>query len=126
MNESQLASEIANKIISDSKFWIALIGLCGAIVGSLLTFLGNFILHQLKEGPQKKLENQRIDLLKKMLDDDRFEQKWRSLSVLSAVIGASEEETKRLLFISGARGSEETDGKWGLIKNHPLPGPQNL
>ncbi|WP_444932010.1 hypothetical protein ACJJIF_09685 [Microbulbifer sp. SSSA002] len=126
MNESQLASEIANKIISDSKFWIALIGLFTAITSALLTFLGNFILYKLKEGPQKKLENKRIDLLKKMLNDERYEEKWRSLSVLSAVIGASEEETKRLLFIAGARGSEKADGKWGLIKNHPLPGPQNV
>ncbi len=46
-------------------------------------------------------------MLKEMLDDDRFPEKWRHLSVLSAVIGTPDEETKRLLFLAGARGSEK-------------------
>lgn len=56
-----------------------------------------------------------------MLDDMRFPQKWRNISTLSSVIGANEEETKRLLIKAKARGSEKSDGKWGLIKNHPFP-----
>lgn len=124
MDESQLASEIASKVVSDTKFWIAIIGLIGAIVGSLLTIIGNLALHWFKEKPNKELENKRVAMLKEMLDDDRFPEKWRNLSTLCAVIGASEEEAKRLLFIAGARGSEKADGKWGLVKNHPFPGPQ--
>jgi hypothetical protein len=122
MNEAQLASEIASKVVSDTKFWIALIGVIGALVGSFLTIVGNLILHWVKERPKKNLESKQVAMLKEMLDDDRFPEKWRTLSVLCAVIGASEEETKRLLFIAGARGSEKADGKWGLVKNHPLPG----
>ena len=56
-----------------------------------------------------------------MLKDERFPDKWRYLSTLSAVIGASDEETKRLLVKANARGSEKADGKWGLISNHPFP-----
>lgn len=124
MDESQLAqlaTEIATKVVSDTKFWIALIGLAGAVIGSLLTIGGNLLLHWLREKPQNDLDKNRITMLKTMLDDDRFPEKWRELSTLSAVIGANEEDTKRLLFKAGARGSEKADGKWGLIKNHPFP-----
>ncbi len=124
MNESQLASEIAFKVVSDTKFWIATIGLAGAIIGSLLTILGNIFLHWIKEKPQRNLDNKRISMLKTMLDDDRFPDKWRNLSTLSSVIGADEQETKRLLFIAEARSSEKADGKWGLIKHHPFPGSE--
>lgn len=124
MDESQIVSEIAAKVVSDMKLWIALIGLAGAMVGSLLTIGGNIFLHWLKKKPQKDLDKKRIAMLKTMLDDDRFPGKWRKLSTLSSVIGADEQETKRLLFEAGARGSEKVDGKWGLIKNHPFPGQE--
>jgi hypothetical protein len=71
--------------------------------------------------PQRDFDKKRIKMLKEMLDDNRFPEKWRNLSTLSAVIGADETETKRLLFKAEARGSEKADGKWGLIKNHPFP-----
>lgn len=37
MDESQLASEITRKVVSDPKFLIAMIGLVGATIGSILT-----------------------------------------------------------------------------------------
>ncbi|MFU2508369.1 hypothetical protein [Pseudoalteromonas sp. ASV78] len=123
MDSTQLATEVAAKVVSDTKFWIAIIGLVGAIIGALLTILGNVILHKLKEKPQKEFDEKRIEMLKSMLDDNRFPNQWRNLSTLAAVIGTDENETKRLLFKAGARGSEKADGKWGLVKNHPLPGP---
>jgi hypothetical protein len=121
MNESTLATNIANQVVSDTKFWIALIGILGGIVGSLLTLGGNIILHNVKEKPKKELDKKRKNTLKQMLDDNRFPEKWRKIETLSAVIGASEEETKRLLVELEARGSEKGDGKWGLIKHHPFP-----
>ncbi len=124
MNETQLASEIAGLVVSDTQVWIALIGVIGAIVGALLTLVGNIVLHWLQGRPKTKFDKKRKKILKEMLDDERFEEKWRNLSTLSAVIGATEEETKRLLVELGARGSEKADGKWGLIKNHPFPGPE--
>jgi hypothetical protein len=124
MNETQLAATIAEKVVSDTRFWIAIIGLIGAVIGSLLTLGGNLLLHRLKEKPQKELDKQRISILKEMLDDDRFPEKWRNLTTMAAVIGADESETKRLLIKAKARGSEKADGKWGLIKNHPFPSSQ--
>lgn len=124
MESAELASQITTQVISDTKFWVAIIGLVGAVVGSLLTMFGNILLHWIKEKPKTDLEKTRIKLLKEMLDDERFSDKWRNLSTLCAVIGADEQETKRLLFMAGARGSEKADGKWGLLKNHPLPGSQ--
>jgi hypothetical protein len=124
MNETQLAATIAEKVVSDTKFWIAIIGLIGAVIGSLLTLGGNLLLHWLKEKPQKELDKQRISILKEMLNDDRFNEKWRNLTTMAAVIGADESETKRLLIKAKARGSEKADGKWGLIQNHPFPSSQ--
>jgi hypothetical protein len=124
MDETQLATSIAGKVIVDIKFWVAIIGLVGALIGSLLTILGNILLHWLKNRPQSKLDSQRITMLEKMLEDDRFPDKWRYLSTMSAVIGADENETKRLLIKTKARGSEKVDGKWGLIKYHPFPSSQ--
>jgi len=121
MDELNLAKNISEQVVSDTKFWIALIGIVGSVVGSGLTLFGNFVFHWFKEKPQRDLENQRILILKDMLDDNRFTEKWRNISTLSAVIGASDDETKRLLIKANARGSEKADGKWGLIKNHPFP-----
>jgi hypothetical protein len=121
MDEADLAKVISEKVVSDTQFWIALIGIIGGVVGAGLTLLGNIIFHWFKERGQHRFDKQRIDILTEMLDDDRFPKKWRNLSTLSAVIGADEEETKRLLIKAEARGSEKADGKWGLIKNHPFP-----
>ncbi|WP_042955292.1 hypothetical protein [Pseudomonas sp. G5(2012)] len=124
MDETQLANEIAHRVISDTKFWVGIIGLIGAVIGSLLTICGNILLHWLQGKPQKDLEKSRINMLKTMLKDPRFPQGWRKLTTLSAVIGASDEETKRLLVKAGARGSEANDGMWGLIDTHPFPDEQ--
>ena len=117
MTEQEI-SQIATHVISDSKFWIALIGIIGAIVGSALTILGNFALEWYKTKKQRELEEIRKNILKTMLEDKEF--KWRQLSTLAAVIGCSEEITKDYLIAIGARGSEKNDGKWGLISRHPL------
>lgn len=121
MNETQFAATIAEKVVSDTKFWIAFIGLIGAVIGCLLTFVSNVLLHWIKTKTQKELDKQRMDMLKEMLDDDRCLEKWRNLATMAAVIGADEAETKRLLIKAKARGSEKADGKWGLIKHHPFP-----
>ncbi|MBT8439572.1 MAG: hypothetical protein KJO91_07570 [Gammaproteobacteria bacterium] len=121
MEEINLAKTVSEQVVKDTQFWIAMVGLIGGVIGALLTLLGNFALHWFKELPQRKFDKQRINILKEMLNDNRFPEKWRNLSTMSAVIGASEEETKRLLIKAKARGSEKADGKWGLIKNHPFP-----
>ena len=121
MDEAQFANDIAEKVVSDTRFWIAIIGILGGVVGSILTLVGNIFFHWLKEKPRRDFDKRRIKILEEMLSDVRFPDKWRNLSTLSAVIGANETETKRLLIEARARGSEKADGKWGLIKNHPFP-----
>ena len=37
MDETQMAASIAQKVIADTKFWVAIIGLVGALIGSFLT-----------------------------------------------------------------------------------------
>ena len=117
MTEQEI-SQIATKVINDSKFWIGLIGVFGAIIGSVSTIIGNFALEWFKNRNQKKLETSRQKILKEMLQDESFE--WRNLSTLAAVIGCDEKTTKHHLIAIGARGSEKNDGKWGLISRHPL------
>lgn len=117
MTEQEI-SMIATKVVSDSKFWIGLVGVFGAIIGSILTIFGNLALEWFKNRSQKKLDKSRQRILKKMLEDESY--KWRNLSTLSAVIGCDEETTKNHLIAIGARGSENNNGKWGLISLHPL------
>lgn len=117
MTEAEI-SLLAAKIVGDTKFWIALVGVVGAIAGSLLTLFGSFALEWFKRKPQRDIDCARQKLLRQILDDKAFQ--WRSLSTLAAVIGCDEEQTKTHLIAIGARGSEKGDGKWGLISRHPL------
>ncbi len=117
MTEQEI-SQIATKVVSDSKFWIGLIGVIGAIVGSVLTILGNFAIEWFKNRHQRAIDKSRQSILKEMLEDKAFD--WRDLSTLAAVVGCNEETTKHHLIAIKARGSEKNDGKWGLISRHPL------
>lgn len=111
-------SQIAIKVANDTKFWTGLIGVIGAVVGSVLTIFGNFTVERFKERRQKKVDDAREKILKTMLEDHAFE--WRKLSTLAAVVGCNEETAKNHLIAIGARGSEKNDGTWGLITRHPL------
>lgn len=117
MTEAEI-SQIASKVVNDTKFWIAFIGIIGALVGSLLTILRNLIVEWFKNKNERKIDKQRQDILKAMLEDTAYE--WRTLETLAAVVGCDEEKTKNHLIAICARGSEKNDGKWGLISRHPL------
>ncbi len=120
MNETELAEQIAEQVLRDNQFWIAIIGLIGAIVGSAITIIGNIILHWLRTKKDSAFDKKRISLLKDMLEAKQ----WRNLSTLSRVIGADEETTRRLLIEAGARSSEKekqnSDEVWGLISKNPI------
>jgi hypothetical protein len=120
VDTATLANQIAQKVIADTTFWVAIVGLVGAVIGGLLTLSGNLLLHWLQDRPRRTLDEGRKKLLEIMLNDSRFPKRWRQLSTLSRVIGADEETTKRLLIEVGARGSEKDDGFWGLIVHHPF------
>ena len=49
---------------------------------------------------------------------------WRKMETLSGVIGASREETARLLIEIDARVSETGRDVWAFIKNKPIPEPE--
>ena len=117
MTEQEL-SLIATKVVNDSKFWIAWVGVIGAIVGSVLTIAGNFAMEWFRGRKQGAIDDARQKILKEMLEDQAFQ--WRNLSTLAAVVGCDEEQTKNHLIAIGPRGSEKNDGKWGLISRHPL------
>ncbi|MEP4547615.1 MAG: hypothetical protein ABJ000_15655 [Saccharospirillum sp.] len=120
MNEAELAEKIAKQVLNDTQFWIAIVGLIGVVIGSLITIAGNVLLHWLQTKKESALDNARKELLLKLLN----KKQWRYLSTLSRVIGADEDTTRRLLIETGARASEKerTDGEesWGLISKNPL------
>jgi hypothetical protein len=98
---------------------IALIGVAGAVVGSVATVAGSIVLHCLKARAAEKREKPRRDVLLQMLRNPEY--KWRKLDTLMHVIGADEQTTKRLLLEIGARASEDGQPLWGLIERNPLP-----
>ncbi len=119
MNE-QLAKQIADQVLRNTQFWIAIVGLIGSIVGGLLAIGGNLLLNFVHQRKQKTLDDARKRLLKEMLNASD----WRKLSTISRVIGADRDTTTRLLIEIGARGSEkrrdDEEEVWGLISKHPL------
>ncbi|MBI5074824.1 MAG: hypothetical protein HZB62_06615 [Nitrospirae bacterium] len=76
MTEQEL-SLIATKVVNDTKFWIALVGFIGAIVGSVLTLIGNFAIEWFKGKKQKRIDEARQKILKQMLKEQAFQ--WRNL-----------------------------------------------
>lgn len=114
------AESIVTAIVSETDRWLAMMGLIGVIVGALIAAGGTILAYWLQSRPKRRLDAQRSTLLTAMLKDTRFPKRWRKLSTIARVIGASERTTTRLLIGLGARGSEVEDGLWGLIEYHPL------
>lgn len=91
----------------------------GSLVGGLCTFGGTLLVEYLKGKRARKLDKIRKSHLLKMLS---LEQKsWRSLSMLSAAIGADEETTTALLLEIGARRSMTDSDSWSLLSRNPFP-----
>lgn len=101
--DDQLANLIANKVTGDIRFWTAWVGFAGVVVGSVITIIGNILLHIVREKPQKQLDIARKKLLSRMLNNPEFKE-GRSLETLSKVTGAEPEDCRRLLIELGARG----------------------
>jgi len=118
----EVAIQIAQKVVEDTKYFSAIIGLVGVVVGSVLTIIGNIVLHSLKQRAEAGKYAPHKKLLIEMLEDERFPNKWRKLDTLMHVIGADEETTKRLLLEIDARASEDGQALWGFKKYHPFKG----
>ena len=119
--DEQTARDIANKIVHDTSFYIAVIGLIGALLGSVLTIVGNSFNQYYGRRADAKRDEPRRRVLRQLLEDDRFADHWRRLDTLMHVIGSDEATTTRLLIEVGARGSEDGQRLWGLMKYHPFP-----
>ena len=102
----------------NEKIIIALIGVLGAIIGSISTVAVQFLKYKLEQKEKKKRDQPRKELLKEMLLDERFE--WRKFETLKHVIGSDDDTTKRLLLEIGARASEDGQNLWGLKSRNPL------
>jgi len=90
-----------------------------AFIGAATTPVGIILTHWLQNRRANRIDFERKKLLKTMLN--RSDWKWRNLDVLSHVIGADEDTTKRLLLEIAARASEDGQKKWGLISRVGLP-----
>ncbi|WP_156041967.1 hypothetical protein [Bradyrhizobium sp. URHD0069] len=97
--------------------WVALGAFVGG-VGSLLTTWFNAWLNRKNQLDQ--YDKAAMKLLTAMLEQG---QNWRTLKILSNVIGANADDTKTLLLMLGARASETNPDLWGLISRNPLPFP---
>lgn len=98
---------------------IAIIGVTGAVIGSVATIAVQWLAHCLQEKSAAKRNAPRRALLLEMLNAPQYS--WRNLDVLMHVVGADEETTKQLLLEIGARASEDGQRKWGLVSRNPLP-----
>jgi hypothetical protein len=99
----------------------AMIGLLGAVVGAGAVLGSTILQHWLAERQQDKLDAPRMEMLKSMLENPPQGATWRKIETLSRVIGASRDDTTRLLIKIKARGNEQENDVWGLISKHPLP-----
>ena len=98
--------------------WVVL-GAAIGVVGSLLTTGLNAWLA--RRNDLDRYDKAAMKLLTQMLEKGR---NWRTLKTLSNVIGASENDTKELLLMLGARASETNPELWGLVSRNPLPFPE--
>ena len=101
---------------------IALIGIGGAVVGSVATVAVKWFEHRWRREADRKKDEPRKAILMKMLENPDYV--WRKLDTLSHTIGADEETTKRLLIEIGARSSEDEKPLWALLSRAPLPSKQ--
>jgi len=98
---------------------IALIGVAGAVIGSVATVAVQWLSHHLQQKTFEKQNEPRKKLLLAMLEAPDYQ--WRKLETLMHVVGADEETTKKLLLDIGGRASEDGQRLWGLVKRNPLP-----
>lgn len=94
--------------------------LLGIIIGAILQYFASYFLYKQQTKTQRELDKKRKDYLLIMLKNPG-PKGWRKMETLSSVIGASRDDTARLLIELGARASETGNDTWALIKDMPLP-----
>jgi len=100
-----------------SDFWW---GVLGTTIGSATTLFGQWVKFCWESHKAREFDEKRKVLLRSMLDKPG-PAGWRKMSTMSQVIGASREDTARLLIELGARASETGGDVWAYIEDKPLP-----
>ena len=93
-----------------------------SIIGGVITLAAQYIMHRIQTGKVREVDTKRSALLGRMLNNPG-PLGWRNLTTMSHVLGASEQETARLLIEMDCRASETGSGGWAYIRDKPLPGP---
>lgn len=102
-----------------TEFWA---GIIGVVIGGVVTTVGHLIVSHQQTTKARKLDERRKALLSAMLSRPGPEG-WRKMETMANVIGASRDETARLLIELDARSSESGRDVWAFIKDKPLPKP---
>ena len=100
-----------------SEFWA---GIIGVLVGGIVTTIGHLVIEHWKTKRARKRDDKRKQMLTRMLENPG-PTGWRKMETMSAVIGASHDETARLLIEIDARASETGTDVWAFIRDKPLP-----
>ncbi len=98
-------------------FWL---GIIGVAVGAAGQFAIDHFRHRRETKSQRELDEKRKAYLRMMLDNPG-PTGWRNMKTMSGVIGASREETARLLIEVDARASESGNDSWAYTKIKPIP-----
>lgn len=106
-------------MIESSEFWA---GIIGVVVGGVVTILGHWIVHHWQTAAARKRDEKRKAILTEMLNNPG-PKGWRKMETMANVIGASRDETARLLIELDARASETGKDVWAFIKDKPIPKP---
>lgn len=93
-----------------------------SIIGGAITLTAQYVMHLIQTGKTRKADDKRSAILASMLKNPG-ETGWRQLRTMAHVIGATEQETARLLIEMDCRASETGSGGWAYVKNKPLPEP---
>lgn len=90
------------------------------VLGVIAGTVSNFLLHEYKLYRSRKHDRRRIKLLREMLNNPGSNG-WRKMDTMANVIGATRDETARLLIEVDARASESGKDVWAYIRKKPLP-----
>jgi hypothetical protein len=99
------------------EFWA---GIVGVVVGGVITTAGHLIVHYWQTANVRKRDKKRKEILTKMLNSPG-PSGWRKMETMANVVGASRDETARLLIELDARASETGADVWAFIREKPLP-----
>lgn len=89
--------------------WVVLGAVIGTAGSILTTWLNAWLT---KKGPDY-FDKTAMDLLEQILKDS--DHPWHNIKELSNAVGLSQDDTKQLLLLVGARGHYSGSGAWALI-----------